>query len=200
MCDSLDSCPTENKTQYTLTLVFTSGTDYWERLKRQPLRSRWKFIRRNPMAFHGWWLGWATRICSFSRLSHIAVMHNGVAIEVSVIGSTFWPMLRWAEELGSKIDTIVEITTEHPIDMLDLGTRKVNVKAWRSFLKLWTKGVFRYSEDCVDVSINALAQQKIEVPWWVTTPKGLLNFLVRNKKNASNITSTFCAPNGRANG
>ena len=200
MCDSQDSCATGIGRRYTLTLIFTSGTDYGQRLMSQPWRRRWTFIRRNFLAFHGWWLGWATRLCSFSRLSHIAVAHGGVAIEVSVAGSTFWPILRWAEEMAPRIDTIVEITTEQPIDMVRLGNRKVDAHAWRSFLKLWTKGLVRISEDCVDVAVNGLKQQGIKVPRCVTTPQGLLNYLKRTKTYAPYITTTPCATNGRANG
>ena len=140
---------------------------------------KWKIrlIRHNRMVLYCYWLGWVTRVVTFSRYAHVCFGFDGVVSEVTANRDTnFWPLLQFASDYPA-VHGMYVIHTKRSVNMRRYETRKRPPSPWRSFLKLFTFGMVQISEDCVDLSKNALAQAGVIVPRRVITPGGLHRWL-----------------------
>jgi hypothetical protein len=161
--------------------------------------------RREPIVIyceerHGPW-SWLFHAIYMSRVSHILLADEHAVLDIHhTHGVLFRPHYEYWE-CNCWTDCLL-LGDDLPSPRLYTWEGGDPPITWRSVVKYLSLGLVPYDGDCVGIAREALSRMEINVPFWVTTPGGIIRWLKRKgygqrNRPAQSPTDKFKGP-GRA--
>ena len=160
----------------TLFIFFISGA----RLRRKmSWRTRIRMLRRWPGKSYSMFLARTTMFLTRSDLCHCSVGYCGVVLDPLIGGNRYWGLADYVARRAGAI-TEYAMQVSRPTSLAGFPDRKKAVLP--SLIRYLTRGRFRFTHDCVSVTICVMERAGIKVPKNIGSPKQLRDWVEKHAK------------------